>query len=59
MKKVAKKSREEETAVCIVEWTRDGGDGHKEVLMMKRPEKGESLSTSPEPHADSFECQVS
>lgn len=43
MAKERKKPREEETAVCVLEWRRTGAtnkDGHK-VLLVKRPEKGE------------------
>ena len=52
MAKERKKQREEETAVCLVEWASskaetDGKEGKKEneskVLVMKRPEKGENV----------------
>ncbi|KAM0752742.1 DNA glycosylase [Meredithblackwellia eburnea MCA 4105] len=41
MAKEKKKIREEETAVCVVEWEKDGAKGgDKMVLLQKRPEKG-------------------
>lgn len=55
MAKERKKQREEETAVCLVEWTPSGqsatevdteGRKDRKVLVMKRPEKGESLFSS-------------
>ena len=50
MAKERKKAREEETAVCMLEWEQAGGgekeEGRKErkVLVVKRPEKGEYSS---------------
>ncbi|GAA5936490.1 A/G-specific adenine glycosylase [Sporobolomyces koalae] len=41
MAKERKKQREEETAVCLVEWQPSGGDlQDRQVLVFKRPEKG-------------------
>ncbi|KDE05481.1 hypothetical protein MVLG_04170 [Microbotryum lychnidis-dioicae p1A1 Lamole] len=40
MAKERKKPREEETAVCILEWQPEDPEKEKEVLMCKRPEKG-------------------
>ncbi|GAA6003037.1 hypothetical protein JCM10207_001957 [Rhodosporidiobolus poonsookiae] len=43
MAKERAKKREEETAVCVVEWVRSGREGDEEerkVLLFKRPEKG-------------------
>ncbi|KAK4052013.1 hypothetical protein OIO90_004543 [Microbotryomycetes sp. JL221] len=43
MAKERKKPREEETAVCILEWIRKGADHKrdpKQVLLVKRPDKG-------------------
>ncbi|GAA5910346.1 hypothetical protein JCM5296_000564 [Sporobolomyces johnsonii] len=44
MAKERKKQREEDTAVCVVEWVPSGEEGGKEagtkVLLIKRPEKG-------------------
>ncbi|GAA6043599.1 hypothetical protein JCM8097_008279 [Rhodosporidiobolus ruineniae] len=44
MAKVRAKKREEETAVCVVEWVPEGTEGEGEegrkVLLVKRPEKG-------------------
>ncbi|SDA01482.1 BZ3500_MvSof-1268-A1-R1_Chr10-1g02710 [Microbotryum saponariae] len=40
MAKERKKPREEETAVCILEWQSEDPKKEKEVLMCKRPEKG-------------------
>jgi hypothetical protein len=37
MAKERKKPREEETAVCVLEWDRSG---ERKVLLAKRPEKG-------------------
>lgn len=48
MKSVKKKAREEETAVCVVEW-RYPAERKKESkwLVVKRPEKGKSLVVFP------------
>ncbi|KAM0786380.1 hypothetical protein ACM66B_001848 [Microbotryomycetes sp. NB124-2] len=43
MAKERKKPREEETAVCVLEWIKSGADlktSEKQVLLVKRPEKG-------------------
>lgn len=44
MAKERKKQREEETAVCLVEWEPSGEANaqgkERKVLVMKRPEKG-------------------
>ena len=43
MAKEKKKLREEETAVCVLEWessTAEKGKGGRKVLLVKRPEKG-------------------
>ncbi|GAA5881598.1 hypothetical protein JCM8547_002315, partial [Rhodosporidiobolus lusitaniae] len=44
MAKERVKKKEEETAVCVVEWVEDGkedeGDEGRKVLLFKRPEKG-------------------
>lgn len=45
MAKLAKKSREEETAVCVVEWessevSTEKSKGGRKILVFKRPEKG-------------------
>jgi hypothetical protein len=44
MKKIAKLSREEMTAVCLLRWENAGEDGEGKWLMVKRPEKGGSFS---------------
>lgn len=41
MAKERKKAREEEVAVCVLEWE-SSEDGDKQVLLVKRPEKGVS-----------------
>lgn len=42
MAKERKKPREEETAVCVLEWEQAGEVGkERKVLIVKRPEKGE------------------
>lgn len=45
MAKERKKQREEETAVCILEWMPQGA-GKRQVLLVKRPEKGRSQASS-------------
>lgn len=42
MAKERKKAREEETAVCVLEWESSEG-GPRKVLLLKRPEKGAFL----------------
>lgn len=48
MKAIKKKAREEDTAVCIVEWAflpnqeDDGKKRESKFLLVKRPEKGAS-----------------
>jgi hypothetical protein len=39
MAKERKKARKEEVAVCVLEWESSEG-GEKQVLLVKRPEKG-------------------
>ena len=47
MAKEKTKKREEDTAVCVLEWVRKGvvnpTDEERQVLLVKRPEKGAGI----------------
>lgn len=45
MAKERKQAREEETAVCVLEWESSKG-GERKVLLLKRPEKGSFVSSA-------------